>query len=59
MDKEGCTGRFPIFAILIFILGILWLLSDLGVFILDIPWLALIVIILSLGMMVKQAHYKK
>ena len=60
MEKEGCcNGKFPIFAVLVLIIAILWFLSDLKVFSTNVPWLPLIVIILSIGMMIKHAHYKK
>ncbi|UCD03589.1 MAG: hypothetical protein JSW73_03555 [Candidatus Woesearchaeota archaeon] len=59
MDKEGCGGKFSIFAILILIIAILWFLADLEVFSANVPWLPLIVIILSIGMLAKHAYYKK
>jgi len=59
MDKEGCTGKMPVFAILILIIAILWFLADLEVISTNIPWLPLIVIILSIAMIAKHAHYKK
>jgi len=41
--------KFPTFAFLVLIIGIIWLFSELGVISANIPWLPIIVIILSLG----------
>lgn len=48
--------RFPTFAFLILIAGIIWLLTELGVLTIDIPWLPLVVIVLSAGWIVN--HYR-
>jgi len=59
-DEKSCScgcGGFPIFAIIVLLLGIGWLLKDLEIITFDIPWLPIVVIIVALGMLVK--HCKK
>ena len=46
---------FPTFAVLILALGILWLLSDLKIITIDIPFWPVILIIIALGWIVN--HY--
>ena len=47
-----CIGGFPTFAVLLLVVGILWLLSDLKVITITIPWWPVIVIVLELGWIV-------
>jgi len=55
-----CGGKFPIFACLIFIIGILWFLSDMGKIAFKLPWWPTIVMLLSLGWIMKhKCMYKK
>ena len=42
--------RFPILGILLLILGILWLLTELKVFTLNMSWWPIIIIIVAIGM---------
>ena len=48
--------KFPTFAVLVLIAGIIWLLSELKIINIDVPWLPLIVIVLSLGWII--SHYR-
>jgi len=41
--------RFPTFAALVLVFAVLWLLSELEVITVDIPWWPVILIIISLG----------
>ena len=53
MDKKqskSCCSKFPILPAVILIIGVLWLLKDLGVLGFSLPWLPIIIIIASLGM---------
>jgi len=62
MDKDKCCKHghgFPAVAGLILLIGILWLLADLKVIALEIPWVPVLVIILSLGMIVKHHNWLK
>jgi len=47
--------RFPTFAFLVLVVGIIWLLTELGLVRIDIPWLPIVVIVLSLGWILN--HY--
>ncbi|MBD3248726.1 hypothetical protein GF336_01655 [Candidatus Woesearchaeota archaeon] len=44
---------FPVFAILLLIIGVIWLLKDLGIIMIDIPWWPVIIITLALWMIIK------
>ena len=51
------SRRFPTFAIIVFVLGTLWLLNELNVIATGIPWLPVILIVISLGWIVD--HYSR
>lgn len=58
--KNGfcCWGKgFPTFAVLLLVIGILWLLTSLEVITIDIPWWPVILIIIALGWIVD--YYNK
>lgn len=53
------SGKFPEFIMLIIIISIFWLISEIGMLgSIEIPWLPLIAIIVSLGWLVNQ-RFKK
>ena len=54
-DKKG----FPTFAILLLVIGILWLLSELGVIGVAIPWWPVILIVIALGWLLDSCCKKK
>ena len=43
-------NKFPTFAVILLVLGILWVINSLGYIVVDIPWLPLILIIVAIGM---------
>ena len=60
MNWHGCcssNGGFPTFAVIILVLGILWLLEGIGAINADIPWFPVILIIFALGLIFN--HVKK
>jgi hypothetical protein len=52
MKKE-----FPTFAVILLVLGVLWLLTDLDILSVSIPWFPIILVIIALGMIVNK--YRK
>lgn len=42
--------KFPTLGFILLVLALLWLLSDLEVMVVDIPWFPVILIIIALGM---------
>jgi|SaaInlStandDraft_3_1057020.scaffolds.fasta_scaffold423636_2 hypothetical protein len=42
--------KFPVLAVLILILGLSWLLQDMGIMNLNLPWLPVIVVVAAIGM---------
>jgi len=42
--------KFPVLATLLLILGIVWLLNELEIFTANIPWIPVILIVISAGM---------
>ena len=42
--------RFPTFATLLLVVGILWLLNETGAIVINIPWIPVILIIIAVGM---------
>ncbi|MFH0840534.1 MAG: hypothetical protein V1865_00905 [bacterium] len=53
-DNKCCTwhGRFPTLALIIFVVGLVWLLNDLEVFSAEIPWLPIVLMALALGWLI-------
>ncbi len=47
--------KFPTFAVIVLVLALIWLLNELGVLIMEIPWFPLILIIVAVGWIVN--HY--
>lgn len=47
IPKKG----FPTFAALLFLVGVLWLLTELEIIKVDIPWLPVILIVIAIGML--------
>jgi len=50
---------FPAFAIGVFILAILWILGDLGVITIKIPWFPIIIGVVALGAIINFYANKK
>lgn len=53
----GGKKGFPTFAVLLLIVGVIWLLSDLGIITVSIPWWPIILIAIALGWIID--HYAK
>lgn len=49
--------KFPTFAAILLILGIVWFLNDLHILTIEIPWIPLILIIIAVGIIVER-YYK-
>ena len=46
--------KFPTLAVILLLTGIIWLLNDLQILVLDIPWIPIVLIIVAIGMMVNR-----
>jgi hypothetical protein len=46
--------KFPMFAVLVLIFTVVWLLEELGLYTLDLPWLPVILIVVALGWIVNR-----
>ena len=53
-----CMGSFPTFAVLLLVVGVLWLLAEIGVITIAIPWWPVILIIVALGWIVNNYSRK-
>ncbi|MBU0615941.1 MAG: hypothetical protein KJ601_07665 [Nanoarchaeota archaeon] len=42
--------KFPIFAVLLLIVAVVWLLSDLGILVINVPWLPVVLGVIAIGM---------
>lgn len=42
--------KFPTLAVILLIFALAWLMSDLGYFFIDIPWIPLILAVVAIGM---------
>jgi len=52
--KYKMKRRFPTFALLVLVFAVIWLLKDLGVIVIDVPWVPVILIIIALGMIINR-----
>lgn len=48
---------FPTFAVIILVLGILWILSDIGMISVTVSWFPVVLVIIALGWLTD--HYRK
>lgn len=49
--KESPAGKFPTLAIILLIIGVVWLLNELKILTVNVPWWPLILIVIAIGMM--------
>ena len=53
----GGKKGFPTFAFLLLVIAVLWILSEVGVITIDIPWFPIILAVIALGWILD--HYAK
>ena len=56
-EMACCKGASPIFAVIVFLIALLWLLNDLNLLAISVPWVPLIVLVVAFGWVMK--HYAK
>ena len=49
--------KFPTISVIMLVIGILWLLTEIDIIKIDVPWIPVILIIISLGWIIN--HYTK
>ncbi len=49
MAKEEKDGVFPTFALIVLLIGVFWLLSDLNVLKVNVPWVPIVIIVVAVG----------
>lgn len=49
--KESQAGKFPTLAVILLIIGVVWLLNELKILTVNVPWWPLILIVIAIGMM--------
>jgi len=47
---KTCCGRFPILAVILLVFAVIWLLSDLKILTISLPWIPIVLIIIAVGM---------
>ena len=47
-------NKFPVLAVILLLVAITWLLSELEILIIDIPWIPVILIVIAIGMIVNR-----
>jgi len=60
MEKENicCDGKFPTFAVILLVVGLVWLLNDLKVLAINLPWVPIVLVIIAVGMIVNRYKSK-
>jgi len=54
MARAKYRGRFPYFSVILLLIGVFWLLNDLNILIINVPWIPIILIILAVGMIINR-----
>ncbi len=49
-----CRWRFPTFAVALLAVGLIWLLTELGVISANIPWWPIVIIMIALGFIINR-----
>jgi len=47
-------NKFPTLAVILLVFAVVWLLSDLKILLIDIPWIPIILAIIAIGMIVNR-----
>jgi hypothetical protein len=55
----GLSGKFPTFASAVLVLGILWILSELKILTVEVPWFPVILVVVAIGWIVDFYAKKK
>jgi hypothetical protein len=51
--------KFPTFASILLLLGIIWFLEEIGALKINFPWVPAIVMIIAIGMIINRVVYNK
>ena len=51
--------KFPTLAVGLLVVGVLWLLTELEVLMINVPWIPIILIVVSLGMVLNRYFHKQ
>jgi len=54
MAKERCCRKFPMLATILLVVGVIWLLTELKVISIPIPWIPVVLIVIALGMIINR-----
>jgi hypothetical protein len=46
--------KFPVLAVILFIFAIVWILNDTGIFLINIPWIPVILAVIAVGMILNR-----
>jgi hypothetical protein len=49
-------NKFPTFAIILLFVGIIWLMNELKVIAISIPWIPVVLIIVAVGMVINRLY---
>jgi hypothetical protein len=53
-EDKCCKRRFPTFAIILLVVGLIWLLNEINVISVNIPWIPVVLIIIAIGMIINR-----
>ena len=56
-QKAKGQKKFPVFAVILLIVAVMWLLNDLEIVAVDIPWIPIIIAVIAVGMIFKRFKY--
>jgi len=46
--------RFPVLAIILLLFAAVWILSDMNILVIDIPWIPIILAVIAVGMIINR-----
>jgi hypothetical protein len=47
-------AKFPTLALILLVLGLIWLLNDMNIIAVNVPWVPVVLIIVAIGMIVNR-----
>ena len=54
VKRKMAKTRFPVLAVILLIFAVVWILNDTGIFLINIPWIPVILAIVAIGMILNR-----
>lgn len=56
-NKKGAIkNKFPTLAVVLLVVGIIWLFNEINIIAINVPWIPVVLIIIAVGMIINRYH---